>query len=309
MKIGKLLTAIMLPVLMFLWTLPVAAQINRGVLQGIVTDPQGGVVPGVDVTVTSVDTNIATLTKTNATGYYRVGNLIPGKYRARFELAGFSMLEMTDVEIIAGTETRLDAQLKVSATRQTIQVAAQVPLVETAASNSTETLGSQLATDIPLAGRDLLQLAFLIPGTNTASGPPGSNFGFNSAYGFGRPKFICRLMLVVYLDPHQGFMSWFQIPCRLAGSVPGRELEISSISHTGRTASRGGGRSWSRKPSGARRLVAAQIRWRPDQAIHDGIAADARPRGPGGSQRKTCRQHRPSTSWPSFPGRRLRHWR
>jgi len=183
MKIGKLLTAIMLPVLMFLWTLPVAAQINRGVLQGIVTDPQGGVVPGVDVTVTSVDTNIATLTKTNATGYYRVGNLIPGKYRARFELAGFSMLEMTDVEIIAGTETRLDAQLKVSATRQTIQVAAQVPLVETAASNSTETLGSQLATDIPLAGRDLLQLAFLIPGTNTASGPPGSNFGFNSAYG------------------------------------------------------------------------------------------------------------------------------
>ena len=183
MKIGKLLAAMMLPVLMFLWTLPMAAQINRGILEGIVTDPQGGVVPGVDVTVTSLDTSIATVTKTNNTGYYRVGNLIAGKYRAHFQMAGFSPLEMTDIEITAGTETRLDAQLKVGAARQTIQVAAQVPLVDTAASNSTDTIDSNMVIDLPLAGRDLLQLSFLVPGVNNVSGPPGSNFGFNSAYG------------------------------------------------------------------------------------------------------------------------------
>jgi hypothetical protein len=170
-------------VVMFLWALPMEAEINRGVLQGIVTDPNGAVVPGVDVTVTSVDTNVASVTKTNDTGYYRVGNLIPGKHRALFAHSGFSPLEIADIEITAGTESRLDAQIKVGATRQTIEVPAQIGLVETAPSNSSTTLEPNTVTDIPLAGRDLLQLAFLVPGVNPVSGPPGSNFGFSSQYG------------------------------------------------------------------------------------------------------------------------------
>ena len=183
MKILKLHTAMIALVVMFLWALPMGAQINRGVLEGVVTDAQGAVVPGVDVTVTSVDTNIAALTKTNATGYYRVGNLIPGKYRTLFAMSGFSPLEMTNIEITPGMETRLDSQLKVGATRQTIEVAAQAAQIETAPTNSSTTLGSSLADEIPLAGRDIQQLAFLIPGVNSVAGPPGTTFGFNSQYG------------------------------------------------------------------------------------------------------------------------------
>ena len=183
MKTCKLLTTMVLPVVMFLWALPMAAQINRGVLEGIVTDPQGGVVPGVDVTVTSLDTNIASVTKTNDTGYYRVGNLLPGKYRALFAQSGFATLEMTNIEITAGVESRLDAQLKVGPTRQMIEVTAQVGKVETAPTNYSTTLGSHLVDEIPLAGRDLQQLVFLIPGVNSVIGPPGTTFGFNSQYG------------------------------------------------------------------------------------------------------------------------------
>ena len=166
-----------------LWVLPLGAQIDRGILEGTVTDPQGGVMPEVEVTVTSMETNIATTTQTNATGYYRVGNLVPGKYRAHYGLAGFSPLEITDIEITAGIETRLDAQLKVGAARQTVEVTAQAGAIESAPTNYSTTLDTHLADEIPLAGRDIQQLAFLIPGVLSVSGPPGTTFGFNSAYG------------------------------------------------------------------------------------------------------------------------------
>jgi len=163
--------------------LPLGAQISRGVLEGIVTDPQGAVTPGVKVTVTSVDTNIATVATTNATGYYRVSNLIPGKYRAAFSGAGFTPLETKGIEITAAVETRLDVQLKIGATRQTIEVAAQAEQVETAPTNFSTTVGTTLANELPLQGRDIQQLVFLMPGITSEIGPPGSNFAFNSAYG------------------------------------------------------------------------------------------------------------------------------
>ena len=55
------------------------AQINRGAIEGIVTDPQGAVIVGVDVAITSVDTNVTSHTPTNGAGYYRVVDLVPGK--------------------------------------------------------------------------------------------------------------------------------------------------------------------------------------------------------------------------------------
>jgi Carboxypeptidase regulatory-like domain len=55
----------------------VNAQLNRGVIEGIVTDPQGASIAGADVIVTSVDTNVASATKTNNTGYYRAVDLVP----------------------------------------------------------------------------------------------------------------------------------------------------------------------------------------------------------------------------------------
>ena len=55
------------------------AQINRGAIEGIVTDPQGAVVPGVEVTVVNVDTNVGDSMKTNAAGYFRISDLGPGR--------------------------------------------------------------------------------------------------------------------------------------------------------------------------------------------------------------------------------------
>jgi len=158
-------------------------QINRGVIEGIVSDAQGAVVAGVQVEITAVDTNLTARVTTNDSGYYRVGDLVPGKYRARFAFAGFSTIDMTDIDVPAGRVTRVDTQLRVDATRQTVEVKAEAPLIESSASNFSTTVETKAIEEVPMQGRDLQQLVFLIPGVNSVAGPPGSNFGFNSQFG------------------------------------------------------------------------------------------------------------------------------
>lgn len=158
-------------------------QLNRGAIEGIVTDPAGAIVPGVTVTVTNVDTNVAQKTKTNGAGSYRAVDLVPGKYRAHFEATGFTPVDVTEIKVLAGEVIRVDRQVTIGATRQTIEVTAGAQLLETGAANFSTTLQSTAIQDLPLAGRDLQQLVFLMPGVNVLSGPPGSNFGFNSEFG------------------------------------------------------------------------------------------------------------------------------
>ena len=160
-----------------------AQLLNRGTVEGIVTDPQGGVVPGVDVAVTSLDTNVAQSTKTNSSGYYRVSDLVPGKYRAHFAASGFTAEDITQIEVHAGEVIRIDAQLKLGATHELVEVRAVMPLLETSASNFSTSLDTRTVQEIPMQGRDLQQLIYLMPGVNPVGGPPGSNFGFNSEFG------------------------------------------------------------------------------------------------------------------------------
>ncbi len=180
---GRFLPRILGLVLLLSWATALKAQLNRGVIEGIVTDPQGAVVPGVSVTITAVETNVAQATKTNSSGYYRAVDLVPGKYRAHFVASGFSPVDVTEIEVPAGEVIKVDTQLKLGATREIVQVTAEVPLVETSASNFSTSLETRTVQEIPLQGRDLQQLVYLMPGVNPVGGPPGSNFGFNSEFG------------------------------------------------------------------------------------------------------------------------------
>jgi hypothetical protein len=170
-------------VLLFSWTAGLEAQLNRGVVEGIVTDPQGGVVPGVEVTITDVETGVSTSTKTNTAGYYRAVDLVPGKYSAHFDATGFAPVDVTGIAVLAGEVIRVDRQLTIGASHERIEVTAGTPLVETAAANFSTTIESSMIQNLPLAGHDLQQIVFLMPGVNVLGGPPGSNFGFNSEYG------------------------------------------------------------------------------------------------------------------------------
>src|SRR5713226_1388170 len=128
MDSGRVFLRFLGVVLLLSWATSLSAQLNHGDMEGTATDPQGGVIPGVNVTITSVDTNVSQTTKTNSAGYYRVVDLVPGKYRAHFEASGFSPLDITGIEVRAGEVIKVDASLKLGAARQSVQVVAEVPL-------------------------------------------------------------------------------------------------------------------------------------------------------------------------------------
>ena len=161
----------------------VRAAINRGNIEGTVTDPQGAVIPGVMVTITNVDTNVTTTSPTNGAGYFTIIELVPGAYTARFEIAGFQSVDIIGVEILAGRTHQVDAQMTLGLVTETVEVTSAAPLLETTASNFSTTLEAKIIQDIPLAGRDIQNVVYLLPGVTQVAGPPGSNFGFNSAFG------------------------------------------------------------------------------------------------------------------------------
>jgi len=184
-------------------------QLNRGVIEGTLTDPQGAMIPGVDVTITNVDTNIAASLKSNSAGYYRVVDLVPGNYSAAFGAAGFAATKVTNIQLPAGEVIRVDAQLKLSSTQESVQVTAEAPLLETAASNFSSRVESQTIDQLPMPGRDLQQLVFLVPGVNNVGGPPGTNFGFNSQFGsFPDPTHVLGSDLSVH-GGEGGANAWY----------------------------------------------------------------------------------------------------
>jgi hypothetical protein len=160
-----------------------SAQLNRGAIEGTVADPQGAAVPGAEVAIANVATNVETNTKTNSAGYYRAEALVPGTYWAHFAAKGFATLEITAIAVPAAQVIRIDARLKVGSFNEKIEVKAELPMLQTDASNFSSSLQPDIIQNVPLAGRDLQQLTFLLPGINNVGGPPGTNFGFDSSFG------------------------------------------------------------------------------------------------------------------------------
>src|SRR5689334_11515243 len=111
------------------------AALDRGAIQGTVTDAQAASVPKVRVEITNTATGVSTPTSTNDTGFYAVAELVPGTYKVRFQTQGFATLELTNIEVRAGTTVTVDGVLKIGQLAETINVESTAPLVEETASN------------------------------------------------------------------------------------------------------------------------------------------------------------------------------
>jgi Carboxypeptidase regulatory-like domain/TonB-dependent Receptor Plug Domain len=122
-KLLCVLVAIMLSVAVSL--APVQAQTSNGTISGAVTDKSGGAVNGASVTVTSIDrggeTHGAT---TDAAGTYRVGSLLPGRYKVSIQAAGFVVTVINDIDVRGSLETTASAVLDLSSISATVTVEA-----------------------------------------------------------------------------------------------------------------------------------------------------------------------------------------
>ncbi len=174
-----------------LWTLAGAlllatyafASLDRGSIQGTVTDPQGSVIPAATVVVRSVDRNTEVTLTTNSAGFFLAPELVPGKYLVHVAATGFAPVDTANVVVVAGTVTTVNTQLQVGPTTQRVEVTAAPPLIENTPANFTTEIQQNYIQSIPLEGRDIQSLVQLVPGVTQSSGPTGSLFGFNSQFG------------------------------------------------------------------------------------------------------------------------------
>ncbi len=140
------------------------AQDFRGAVGGKVTDESGGVLPGVTVTGTNKDTNVAGTTVTNETGGYSLLYLAPGTYQVTAELQGFRKVVRDNVEVRLGDRLALDFKLEVGRMEETITVTAETPLLETRTGSAGQVIDEKQISLMPLSDGNPFVLARLAPG-------------------------------------------------------------------------------------------------------------------------------------------------
>jgi hypothetical protein len=139
-------------------------QSTTGSIVGTVTDPSGAVIPSVAVTLTNIGTADKRTAETDANGAYRFMSLIPSNYRLDFEISGFKHLTRESVTLQVEAVVRIDAALEVGDVKDTIEVTAETPLLQTDSSTVSSVVEAKNVQEMPLNGRNVMNLIALVPG-------------------------------------------------------------------------------------------------------------------------------------------------
>src|SRR6478609_8785779 len=169
--------------------LPAGAQstIATGSIQGTVTDPNGAVVPGAAITITNKATGQASKFTSSSSGTYASGALIPGEYEVRIEAKGFQTHVLT-VPVQVGNIAAGSAKLTVGQSSEVVEVTGSAVAVNTEQATVQGVLSTQQIENLPINGRNFLDLAQLEPGVQIQDGgnfDPTKN-GFSSISFGGR---------------------------------------------------------------------------------------------------------------------------
>src|SRR5713101_5443653 len=147
-----------------------------GKIVGTVTDPTGGVIPGVSVTMTNEGTGAKRRLTTDNSGVYVAAELPVGYYTVGFEARGLSQVERQHVKVDVASETRTDVTLSLQTVEQSVAVTAEAPVLRQDSSALAEVVSTRQVEELPLNGRDFRKLAYLVPGAapRTPRGSLGS---------------------------------------------------------------------------------------------------------------------------------------
>ena len=137
---------------------------------GIVTDAQGGVLPGVTVTLRNIESGAVRTTATEAGGRYRLAGLQPGRYALRAELDGFQPTDVANLTLTIGLALQQNVTLALRGVQEAITVTAQAPVVETTTTEVATVVTQDQIEMLPIANRQAGSLALLLPGTQLPTG-------------------------------------------------------------------------------------------------------------------------------------------
>jgi hypothetical protein len=147
------------------------AQLAQAEIRGTVADESGAALPGVTVTATHVETGALRTTVTTTTGVFLMPALAVGQYRLQLELTGFNTVLQESLALAVGQSVALTFTMRVATLQETITVTGEAALVETQKSELAGRVTATQVENLPLNGRNWLDLVALVPG---ARGNPGT---------------------------------------------------------------------------------------------------------------------------------------
>ena len=142
-----------------------------GSFSGTVSDKTGSVIPNASVRITSQGTAQVREGKTDDTGHYLVPLVPIGTYTIRVESQGFQPVEQKDIRLQVDEHRDVDFTLAPASVSSTVEVSATEVAVETTNPTLGQVITSEQVADLPLNGRDFVQLATLTPGTTQETNP------------------------------------------------------------------------------------------------------------------------------------------
>ena len=151
-------------------------QADTATISGVITDPSGAVVPGVEVRVTNADTNIGVSATSNDSGVYVVTGLKPGPYRIKVKKDGFNQIDLTDLTLNVQDDISRNFVLRVGSTSESVTVQANGLNVNRTDASVSTVIDHQFVENMPLNGRSFNTLLQLTPGvvvTPAANVTPG----------------------------------------------------------------------------------------------------------------------------------------
>src|SRR5215467_4576217 len=166
--------------------IPLGAQFQRGSIIGTISDQSNSMISTAKVTLKNLGTNEERSAVTDERGDYSFPSLLPGTYRVTAEAAGFKTQVVSDIQLEVNQTARIDLKLTVGEMVQRVEATASVQLLQTDTSEVGAVITNKQIVDLPLNGRDYLQLARLIPGAipsraGATAGQKGVNRSVNVA--------------------------------------------------------------------------------------------------------------------------------
>jgi len=171
--------SVFLLTVVFFFTSAAFSQLTTADILGTVTDATGAVVPNANIVLTNLGTNEKRTTQSNASGDYNFTLLPVGHYSVSVKASGFQASVTKDLSVEAGDRARNDVHLQAGSENTIVEVNATTPLLQADNATVSSTVTAKAVQDLPLNGRNFVQLVASVPGANQGSG--------NSLSSGGRP--------------------------------------------------------------------------------------------------------------------------
>jgi hypothetical protein len=172
-------------IILLVWLIPGSVeafgQTSQSAIFGRASDPKGAMLPGVRVTATNLENGAMSHATTNDEGAYVIPSLLPGRYRVNAEANGFTQQTLPALDLLVDARSEVDFSLQIAGIVTNVTVTSAVPAVDTGSASIGQVIEEKTIRDLPLNGRDFLQLVLLSAGASpTAAGADVTTFNEQS---------------------------------------------------------------------------------------------------------------------------------